>query len=76
MWFMTDAFAGVGTLSRMAVFFTMFFVWLLAALLSTLGKRMQLAVELAVLAASLFMCYRQVYVRGNFGVLPYKMFFG
>ena len=73
---MTDAFAGVGTLSRMAVFFTMFFVWLLAALLSTLGKRMQLAVELAVLAASLFMCYRQVYVRGNFGVLPYKMFFG
>ncbi len=71
----SDAFAGVGTLSRVSVFFTMFFVWLLTALFATLGKRMQIAVELLVLVMSFLVCYRQVYIRGNFGVLPYKVFF-
>ena len=71
---MTDAFAGVDTLSRMSIFFVMFFIWLLTALLSTFGKRAQIAVELLILAVSFLICYRQVYVRGNFGVLPYKMF--
>ena len=72
---MTDAFAGVDTLSRMSVFFVMFFIWLLTALLSTFGQRVQIAVELLVLAVSFLICYRQVYARGNFGVLSYKMFF-
>lgn len=71
----SDAFAGVGTLSRVSVFFTMFFIWLLTALLATLGKRMQIAVELLVLIVSFLVCYRQVYIRGNFGVLPYRTFF-
>ena len=53
----------------------MFFIWLLAALLAALSERMQIAVELVILAASFLMCYRQVYIRGNFGVLPYKVFF-
>ena len=72
---MTNAFAGVDTLSRMSIFFTMFFIWLLTALLDTLDGRIRIAVELLILAASFLICYRQVYVRGNFGVLPYKMFF-
>ena len=72
---MVNAFAGVGTLNRMSIFFTMFFIWLLAALLAALSERMQIAVELVILAASFLMCYRQVYIRGNFGVLPYKVFF-
>lgn len=72
---MSDAFAGVGTLSRVSVFFTMFFVWLLTALLATLGSRMQIAVELLILAVSFLVCYRQVCIRGNFGVLPYRVFF-
>ena len=72
---MMDVFAGVDTLSRMSVFFVMFFIWLLTALLATLGKRSQIAVEILVLVVSFLTCYRQVYVRGNFGVLPYKMFF-
>lgn len=72
---MTDAFAGVDTLSRMSIFFVMFFIWLLTALLSTFGQRVQIAVELLVLAVSFLICYRQVYARGNFGVLSYKMFF-
>ena len=72
---MTDAFAGVDTLSRMSIFFVMFFIWLLTALLSTLDKCGQIAVEVLVLVALFLICYRQVYVRGNFGVLPYKMFF-
>lgn len=72
---MTNAFAGVDTLSRMSIFFTMFFIWLLTALLDTLDGRMRVAVELLILVASFLICYRQVYVRGNFGVLPYKMFF-
>lgn len=72
---MTDIFAGVDTLSRMSVFFVMFFIWLLTALLATLGKRSQIAVEILVLVVSFLTCYRQVYARGNFGVLPYKMFF-
>ena len=72
---MTDVFAGVDTLNRMSIFFTMFFIWLLTAVLATLGKRMQIAMELLILAASFLICYRQIYIRGNFGVLPYKMFF-
>lgn len=72
---MSDAFAGVNTLSRMPIFFIMFFIWLLTAMLATLGKRMQIAVELLILDASFLICYRQIYIRGNFGVLPYKMFF-
>lgn len=73
---MTNAFAGVDTLSRMSIFFTMFFIWLLTALLDTLdGTHAGRAVELLILVASFLICYRQVYVRGDFGVLPYKMFF-
>ncbi len=71
---LSDAFAGIGTLSRMSIFFTIFFVWLLTALLDTLNKRMQVAVELVILVAAFLVCYRQVYIRGNFGVLPYRMF--
>ncbi|WEV65561.1 EpsG family protein [Bifidobacterium sp. ESL0764] len=71
-----NVFAANWLLNRLSEYFIIFFIWLLCACLQSLSNHtFRITATVTVLLLFTVACFVQVYIKGNYGVLPYLFFF-